>query len=90
MENTDTGLMVTFNNISEDIINELLVESDFYCYEVYPNVYLFPCNVSEYDNETSLVEGVVCSLDIPSSWVDDSVHWIWDEALIAFDQQEEL
>lgn len=33
------------------------------------------------DNESLLAENAVAALNLPQSWLDDSTHWLWDEAL---------
>lgn len=38
-------------------------------------------NVADYDNETELVEGLMCSMNIPEKWLKDETHWIWDIAV---------
>ena len=37
-------------------------------------------NVSDYSNETELVEGANCALKLPIGCMDDATHWIWDVA----------
>ena len=40
-------------------------------------------NAHEYGSATALAEGANAALDLRDA-LDDEMHWIWDEALIAF------
>lgn len=41
-------------------------------------------NVSEYQNETELVEGANCALKLPVNCMDDETHRVWDIAFSIF------
>ena len=37
-------------------------------------------HASEYETATALAEGANAALDLPKEWLDDEIHWVWDEA----------
>ena len=38
-------------------------------------------NASDYETATNLAEAANAALDLPADWLNDSNHWVWDEAL---------
>lgn len=40
-------------------------------------------NAADYDTATELAEGANAALNLPQSWLDDSEHWVWEEAMTA-------
>lgn len=42
-------------------------------------------NAADYEGPTQLAEAANCEIDLPAGAMDDETHWIWDEALRAFE-----
>ena len=38
-------------------------------------------NADEYDTATQLAEAANIEFDMPESWLDDELHWIWELAV---------
>ena len=43
-------------------------------------------NASEYDAATALAEAANVALDLPAGAMDDSGHWVWEEAVTAIER----
>lgn len=40
-------------------------------------------NADEYETATEIAEGANAALRLPQHWLDDSEHWVWEEAMAA-------
>ncbi|MDD3759750.1 MAG: hypothetical protein PHO57_02850 [Acidithiobacillus sp.] len=40
----------------------------------------------EYDNATVLAEAANIVFQLPGRGLDDETHWVWDEAMVCFDE----
>lgn len=45
-------------------------------------------NADEYETATELAEGANAALRLPQNYLDDSEHWVWDEAAAATKKEE--
>ena len=46
-------------------------------------------NAIDYDGPTELAEGVNAALELPPGALDEGTHWIWDDALTAWEREHE-